>query len=271
MKKFQSILFILLGLTIVSCQQVIDVDVPANTVKIVVEGSINTETDSSFIRITRSVGYFDNTSSTPLVTNATTTVNGVPFIHIGAGIYKPASPYTGVTNTLYNLKIQVDGQTYTSSSFLEPLFEIDTIISFFKKGDGFTDDGYAVKYIGIDNRTPVKYTYFQFGFNSQKDSDGKDSLYDFNVLFDNKGSILNTPFEFEIPFLRLQPKDTAILIFRSIDEASYRYYFSLGNRGSGGPFSTPPANLPTNIVGTKEALGLFAAYDVKRYRKPIVK
>jgi hypothetical protein len=270
MKKIQYLFLILMGLTFVSCTEVIDVDVPENTVKLVVEGAITTETDSSFIRLTKSVGYFDNTSTTPYVTNAVVKVNGVSFTHSANGMYKPVPPYVGIANTLYNLSITVDGKSYSSSSFLEEMFEVDTVIPVYKEEDMFGDAGYTVKYIGKDSRPPVKYTYFRFGFNSLEDSEGKDSLEDFRVLFDNK-SMTNGTYEFEIPSLRLQLKDTAILIFRSIDETVYRYYYALGNRSSGGPFSTPPANLPTNIKGgSDEALGLFAAYDVKRYRTAIV-
>ncbi len=270
MKNIQHLFLILIGLTLASCEQVIEVDVPENTVKFVIEGSVSTEMDSSYVRITKSVGYFNNTSSTPFVTNATTTVNGVAFTHIGDGIYKPASPYIGTVGTLYNLSVNVDGKTFTSSSFLEPMFDVDTVITYFKEASGFTEEGYAIKYIGIDNRTPVKYTYFRFGFNSKEESNGKDSIDGTRILFDNKSAVLNQPYEFELPFVRLQPNDTAILIFRSIDEAAYRYYYSLTNRTGGGPFSTPPANLPTNIKGPEEALGLFAAYDVKRFKTPVV-
>jgi hypothetical protein len=270
MKKIQYIILILLGFTLASCEQVIDVDVPENTVKLVVEGSITTETDSSYIRLTRSVGYFDNTNSTPYVTNAAVTVNGLTFIHLSNGIYKPVSPYTGTVNTKYNLNVVADGKTYTSTSFLEEMFEIDTIIPVFKPEDVFGDAGYTVKYIGRDGRPPVKYTYFRFGFNSEERSAGKDSIEDFRVLFDNKSMVQGT-YEFEIPGHDMQLNDTSIMIFRSIDEPVYRYYFALTNRSSGGPFSTPPANLPTNIIGVNEpALGLFAAYDVKRYRTRIV-
>jgi hypothetical protein len=270
MKTIQLFYLFILGLGLVSCEQVIDVDVPENTVKYVIEGSVNTEQDSSYVRITKSVGYFDNTATTPFVTNATAEVNGVTFAHIGNGMYKPATPYKGVVGTLYHLTVTIDGKTFTSSSFLEPMFQVDTVITYFKKGSGFLEDGYAVKYIGIDNRTPVKYTYFRFGFNSPIDSEGRDSIDGNRILFDNKSAVLNQPYEFELPFVRLQPKDTALLIFRSIDEIAYRYYFSLTNRTGGGPFSTPPSNLPTNIKGPEEALGLFAAYDVVRFRTAVV-
>lgn len=270
MKNTIFILFSLLfGLIFTSCEEVIDIDVPDNTEKIVIEGQVTTEMDSSFIRITKSVGYFNNTSTTPLVSDAVVDVNGIAFTHVGNGIYKPALGYIGVTNTIYNLTVTQAGKLYTSSSILDPMFQVDTIVSYFKPKNGFIDEGYGVAFKAFDNRTRTKYTYFRFGFRNTIDTQGKDSIFNFRVLFDNKNSVINQPYVFELPFLRLQPNDTAILIFRSIDESANRYYQALSDRGgAGGPFSTPPANLPTNIKGG--ALGLFAAYDVKRYIAPIV-
>ncbi|MES2779302.1 MAG: DUF4249 domain-containing protein [Bacteroidota bacterium] len=270
MKRIHFFILILLGLGLVSCEEVIDVDTPPNVEKFVIEGAITTETDSSFIRLTKSVPYFENTKTTPLVTDAVVTVNGVLFSYTGNdGIYKAAVPYVGVTGQTYNLLVKHDGKEYTSSSILDPLFTIDTVISVYKEEQGFLEAGYTVKYTATDNRPPVKYTYFRFGYKNEEDTKGLDSLNEFKVLFDNRNS--KTPYEFEIPFLRLQPNDTALMIFRSIDETVNRFYQAWNNReNGGGPFSTPPANLPTNIKGPN-ALGLFAAYDVKRFRTRIVK
>jgi hypothetical protein len=256
-------IFILITVVLVSsCTEVIDVDVPENTEKLVVEAIVTIETDSSYVRLTKSVGYFDN-KPTPLVTDAVVTINGTNFIHQGNGIYRPNSPYTGIAGTYYNLLITHNGKQYTSGTMLEPMFQIDTIIPVYREAEGFLEEGYTVKYVGIDNRLPTKYTYVRFGV---KGFDSINDFYeDFRVLFDNANSKLNEPFEFEIPFQRLQPEDTSLLIFRSIDEPVFRYFQALGNRQGGGPFSTPPANLPSNIRG-ENVLGLFAAYDVKRYR-----
>lgn len=253
-----------------SCEEVIEVDVPDNTVKLVVEGGVTTETDSSFIRLTKSVGYFDNTSSTPLVTNAVVVINTDTFRHVAEGIYRPEAGYKGVPGQVYNLQIRVDGREYTSTSMLEPLFQIDSIVTVYKEKEGFIEEGYTVKYIARDDRPRIKYTYFRFGFKNEVDTRQKDSMFDFRVLFDNRNSVLNEPFEFELPFLRLQPDDSVILVFRSIDEPVYKYLLALDSQGGGGPFATPPANPPSNIRGT-DVLGLFMATDTKRFRYRILR
>jgi hypothetical protein len=271
MKKINLIMILAGLLSLTACEEVIEVDVPENTVKLVVEGAVTTEADSSFVRLTKSVAYFDNNSTTPFVTNATVLVNNDTFYHVANGMYKPNAGYTGVTGQVYNLKILSEGKSYTSSAILDPMFTIDSVISVYKPEEGFLDAGYTVKYTGIDERPRIKYTYFRFGFKNEADTKWKDSIFDFRVLFDNRNSVINSPYEFELPFLRLQPNDSVLMIFRSVDEPVYKYLLALDARsnGGGGPFSTPPANLPSNIRGN-DVLGIFMACDVKRYRYRIV-
>lgn len=265
MKKIPVFLLMLAAVVFTSCEEVVDVDLPENTIKLVVEGQVTTETDSSFVRLTKTLAYFDNTSAVPLITDAVVTVNGVPFTHDTLGVYRPVKGYVGVTGQVYNLKVTHEGKEYTSSATLEPMFRVDTIISVYKEKEAFIDAGYSVKFVAYDDRPRTKFTYFRFGFKNEIDTKLKDSMFDTRVLFDNRNTILNAPFEFELPFLRLDPNDTALLVFRSTDDAVNRYLQAVTNRDQGGgPFSTPPANLPTNIRGG--ALGLFAAYDVKRFR-----
>lgn len=270
MKTIHYLLLPLLFAGLSACEEVIEVDIPADENRVVVEGYVTTEKDSSYVRLTRTLSYFDNTSSIPEVTDAAVTVNNDTFYHVSNGIYRPAAGFTGVSGTAYNLTVVTGGSTYTSTAILDPMYQVDTLITVFKPKEGFIEEGYTVKFIGRDDRPRVKYTYFRFGYKNDLETQGRDSMADFRVLFDNKNSKLNEPYEFELPLLRLKEDDTVITIFRSVDENVFRYLVALGNRqGGGGPFSIPPANLPTNIRGG--ALGLFAAFDVKRFRYRIVK
>ncbi len=247
-----------------SCEEIIEIDQPDGAERLVVEGVISTELDSSFIRLTKTLPYLDNTSPVPLVTDAQVSVNGISFTHEGNGIYKAPSPYKGIANTLYNLLITHNGKSYTSASFLEDGYDLDTIVPVFKPEEPFIEEGYTVAYAALDSRPKIKYTYFRFGYKDELTSFGKDSIFDFRVLFDNKDFPSDYPYVFELPFLRLKENDTCIMIFRTVDDNVYRYLQALGQRGGSSFFSSPPANLPTNITG--DGLGLFAAYDVRRYR-----
>ena len=52
-----------------SCQEKIDLDIPGGQPKLVIESEVTTESDSSFVRITRTADYYSATQN-PLVTNA---------------------------------------------------------------------------------------------------------------------------------------------------------------------------------------------------------
>lgn len=260
-KYFQIVLFIALSILAVSCKEKVDIDIPDGDPKLVVEAEISTEVDSSFVRLTKSANYYSSADYLK-VTDALVLVNSDTFYHVSNGVYRPKSSYVGVVNTNYNLKIVSEGKTFTSSSFLTPMFRVDSLQQVFKPAQGFLKEGFTVKYFGFDNREPIKYTYFRFGKNDQNMDD---SLFDAKILFDN-GVTRNGSYEFELPFLRLQPRDYTYMIFRSVDKNMYDFINAYNNQTSGapGPFQVPPANLPTNIVGG--ALGYFATFDVVRSR-----
>lgn len=244
-----------------ACREKVDIDLNFAGQKLVVEGRVTTEQDSSQVMLSLTAPY-NSTQVPPPVTNAVVEVskdNGpaIVFSHVGNGVYKPAAGFTGEKDHNYKLRIVYDGKEYTSESYLYPMFEVvDTLVQKFEPKQGFVDEGYSITYWSNDSRTPVKYTWFNFGKN--------DTLEDFDVLFDNSNLIRNSWQPFELPFFRGQKGDSVMVIFRSIDVYVNNYLLALGNLSSGapGPFQTPPANPPTNLKGG--ALGFFYSADVVR-------
>ena len=267
MKKYTT-LFILITITgLFSCKEKIDLNVPGGTPKLVVEAELTTETDSSFVKLTKTSDYY-STAAYPVVSTAAVTVNDgvstVIFSYVGNGIYKPTSPYVGVAGKTYSLKIVAEGTTYTSSAVLEPMFSVDSVFQVYKPKEGFLPDGYSINYLGLDNRTKIKYTYFRGGYFDtivKRDSITKDK-----ILFNNDQTPIGTPYAFELPFTRFQKGDIYLMIFRSTDKfmTDFIQAYSDQTGGAPGPFQAPPANLPTNITGG--AIGYFATYDVVRRR-----
>ncbi len=265
MKQVTIFLSVILVLAVQSCKEKIEMDVPEGEQKYVIESELTTETDSSFVKITKTAAYFSK-DPYPVVDNANITVNGTPFLYVGNGVYKPAVPYVATINTIYNLNIDVDGKQFTSSSLLHPMFRIDSFYQVFKPKEGFLQEGYSINYIGFDDRPKTKYTYFRLGYFDTLVM--RDSMQGFKILFSSEETPLNEPYSFELPFTRFQPGDECIMIFRSVDKAMNDFILAYENQTSGapGPFQVPPANLPTNIKGG--AIGYFATYDVirKRYK-----
>ncbi len=247
-----------------ACKEKIDLVVPDAAPLLVVESELTTETDSSFVRLTLSSNYFSPLDY-PVVTNASVSINGVVFSYDALKkLYKPAAGYLGQRDTLYHLLINYAGKTYTSQARLEPMFRIDSFVQKYKPAQGFFKAGFALSYIGFDNRPPIKYTYF---INGLYDTISKTDSFNRNkILFSSDQTPVNKTYEFEIPFARFQSGDTYICIFRSVDKSMYDFIdaWATQNSGAPGPFQAPPANLPTNIIGG--AVGYFATYDVSRWR-----
>jgi hypothetical protein len=254
---------VLVLFTLQSCQEEIDLDIPGGTQKVVIESEVTTEMDSSFVKVTRTADYYSANKNEP-ITNATVTVNGTTFTHVNNGIYRPASPYKGIIGQNYNLSVVADGNAYTASSILEPMFRIDTVFQVFKPAEGFFDAGYSINYIGFDDRPKIKYTYFRLGYFDTIVQ--RDSMLDNRILFNSDETPINVRYPFELPFTRFQKGEEVILIFRSVTKDMNDFIASYNEQASGapGPFQVPPANLPTNIKGG--AVGYFATYDLVRKR-----
>jgi hypothetical protein len=216
------------------------------------------------VKISKTVDYY-STNPNPAITNADVKVNGITFKHISDGTYKPDTPFIGTVNQIYQLVINYDGKTYNSTAKLEPMFRVDTLFQTFRQQEGFIKAGYSINYIGFDDRPRIKYTYFRLGYFDTIVR--RDSFSDNKILFNSGQTPVGVPYPFELPFTRFQPGDECVMIFRSVEKvmSDFIAVYNQQTTGAPGPFQTPPANLPTNIVG-ENVMGYFATYDVVRRR-----
>ena len=266
MKKIPVLLIILIATFLsYSCMQEITLDIPNSGPLLVVQGEISTETDSSFINLTQTVSYYSS-DPIPTVDNAIVSVNGIPFKSKGNGIYKADAPFAGVINSIYHLNIVYKGTTYTASSQLDPMFNIDSVGDVYtSNGNGFRNrTGYLLSMWWTDTRPSGKYTYIRYGRNQTDFS--QDSFFRNIILLDNAQTKLNAQISYQLPRL-YQPGDSVFAILKSCDHNMYYFLqsYQMQNSNAPGPFQIPPANLPTNITGG--AVGYFTACDVRRFRK----
>ncbi len=278
------LIMIFISMILFSCQQIISVDIPDSTPKLVVQGEILTDKDSSYVYLTKSVSYYSN-DVYPTVNNAVVTVsyNGknVLFKPVGNGVYKPDSGFVPPINTQYSLNINYDGNTYTSTTFLDQLFNIDYVDSVYTvqtggggpgsggpggggPGGGKPRSGSSVRLWWTDTRMPGKYTYIRFRHTQLEQQ--QDSFLRNIVLLDNSQTNLNSQISFQLP-RRYQPGDSVFVILKSCDYNMYYFFQAYRAQTSSppGPFQTPPANLPTNVRGG--AIGYFVASDIRKLWK----
>lgn len=265
--SIKHILYIFLAGFLVACQEKIELDLTEEGKKVTVEAYVCTEIDSSYVKLSFSAPFL-NQNAIENITNASVQVveeanpNPIVFTHVDKGLYRAPAGFKGNSGKNYELSIIVDGITYKSTSRLDSMFTVDPDLrSEFRAADGFIEEGYAITYFSIDNRSQPKYTWFQFGKN--------DTINEQEITFDNVNITTGQSVPFELPFFRPVSGDSVMLIFRSVDRNVYDYLNALFvlRSAAPGPFQTPPANPPTNI--SNGAIGYFVCSDVVRVWKKL--
>lgn len=159
MKNYALYILILLGSSLLfqACEDVIDVDLANAEPELVVDGWLNNLSQVQEIKLSLSQPYFDSRSSTG-VENATVSVtssNGGTweFIHQGEGRYTwtpTAGEVLGTVRDSFNLAINWDGRTFTSSSRMNRVPPIDSIVTEFREDEVFGPDGIYAQFFARD-------------------------------------------------------------------------------------------------------------------------
>lgn len=264
MKKY--ITLFVLALTMISCEDVVNVDLETAEPKLVIDASIlwekGTLGNEQTINLTTTTGYFNAdipkvSGATVYITNSSNTV--FPFLETvpNSGAYV-CTTFVPVINETYTLTVQYNGTTYRATA---PLLATPTIDSIQQNTvQGFGGDEIQVKFFYQDNG--AENNFYLVGVKNSKLAIPEygvisDEFFQGNQMF---GFYTNENLEANV---QLRCK------LEGITERYYNYMNKLlniaGNQG-GSPFSTPPATLRGNIINqTNEAnypLGYFHLSEV---------
>jgi hypothetical protein len=247
MKIFQifSLLTVLAaGIFFGSCEKVIDVDLNKEDPKIVIEGRFTAGETASTVLITRTLN-FDETGPYPTIDNAVVTVidnlgNAQVLTFSGNGIYT-TNGYPIVEGRSYTVSVTVDGTTYTATSTVPSLIEIDTL----KILDiAFGPDT-------IHALIPARYdaagvaNYYQFDI--YRNGERVPGIFLQNDDFTD-GILVEEPLFAE----DIESGDTALVNMYCIDQPVFNYFFALLQNET-----ATPANPTSNFSGG--CLGYFSA------------
>jgi hypothetical protein len=257
MNKAYIYLLLIIFSTLISCQEVINVDLNDINPAIVIEGGIDNSGDPCIIKITRSIN-FDDTNYFPPVNNAIVILsdnNGVIDTLSSADSGKYVGQIiNGIPGNTYQLSIKIDNQTYTSISKMpDPVsfdsVNVDQILWF--GSPRFLITAYFTDPVGIDN-------YYRFVV--YRKGKPRSSIYVYTD--EGKDGTVNTP-----SFLassKIESGDTIDVEMQCIDKNVYDYFFGL--RQLTGTFfyqSASPANPESNILGGN-GIGYFSAHTSER-------
>ena len=270
MKRFQIILILMFGLSISSCEDVIDVKLDTAAPRLVIEASIdwfkNTSGNVQTIKLSTTTGYYS--TEFPTVSNAIITVvdelgNQFEFLEVeNSGNYM-CTNFLPVIGGSYTLTVVLNGETYTATESLVAAPLIQETIAQDNSG-GFAGDQIEVRFFFQDNGN--QENYYMSSVNADylafpNYSVSTDQLFQGNVMFDIYSSE------------DLKSGDVLDLRLFGVSRRYYNYFNKLLGiaGGNGGPFATAPVTVRGNIVNLTNvnnyALGYFrlSEADVRSY------
>ena len=279
MKTIHNLVIIsLLSVIIFSCTDVIDISVKEGVSQLSVDALLNNKAETQTIKLTLTQGYFDNSAIKPVL-GASVFVFDQDSVSYefkdlkkdGTYIYDAKNKPLNKIGKQYALYVNYDGNEFVSVSKLNRVPKIDSI-------------NYEV------NKLPVKPANGpQEGFQPQfyaKDFEGEGDCYwiksaknkkyfskatEIQVAYDagfspgskTDGLLFILPIRTSVGRELYSDKDTLKVDVYSITQEQFFYLqFVQQVSQDGNLFSTPLANIPTNVVNrnlksTKKAIGFF--------------
>lgn len=250
MKK---IILILTFVTLfISCEKVVEIDVPSIEPKLIIDASFevyfdeNPITAKNVVKLSLSADYFDEVI--PSVTNATVfltyKINQDTFVinfsdENSDGNYEPITSFIPAENVEYELSVIYNNETYTGTALREkstPLTNVEQGNETLFSGEEtqlnieFTDDGTVENYYLFDFTNSLFLTLEDRFFNG--------AVYNFSTFYQED--------EIDLP--------TTVTIKMSGISRDYYTYFrilaSQSGQNGGGPFETVPSSLLGNMINT---------------------
>ena len=244
---------------LISCEDVIDVELNDAPPKLVVEANLNVwenGASQSTVRLTTTAPFFNN--GVPFVTDAEISVtdeNGIiyPFIYSQNGIY--SSLLMPQANIEYTLNIKYKNEIYSAT---EKLYSVSPLEFVEQRDDGgFSGEDIELKAFFTDPAGEQNFYFFE-GLSERGDllNVYSDEFFDGNRIF---GYYLVED---------LEAGDEVQFNIYGVSEAYYNFMFILLQQtgGGGGPFETQPATVRGNIVNETNPdnfpLGYFRISEV---------
>ncbi len=261
------LLFIFSVFLLISCQEVIQIDLNKAKPVLVIEANINDDiTSPTLVQITKSIDYF-NPDTPEFVTGAVVFIKDDSgkidsLQEFFAGFYLSPT-LKGVEGRTYTLEVHYDNQVYTATSKMASVVNIDSVWSIKPPRPPGAPGGIdTVRVVACRFKDPAEKNYYRLlaelpsGGLSSFFSSGTYYLYD--DTFRNGEKI-----DYTFRGATFGIGDTVNVELRAIDEPIYKYFNILSSLvGFGSSTSSAPGNPDSNISGG--ALGYFSAYSVKK-------
>lgn len=257
-----------IALLMVSCEDVIEVNLPNLPPKLVIEASLNwfkgTTGNFQKIQLTLSAPYFD--TEVPPATNAQVSVtdsNNNTFVFTenqNTGVYI-TTDFIPKLNEEYTLHIVYQNETYTGKEVLKPVTPITRVEQ--ENNKGFSGDETELKAYYSDPENEKNFYFFEFVNNRLSMVD----LEIYNDEFTNGNEIFGYYSRDD-----LNTGDEIIIKNYGVSERFYQYLFLLLQQkpdATGSPFETQPASIRGNCINVTNKdnypLGYFRVSEAHQF------
>lgn len=242
-------LFLLVLLTVLlsGCRELVEIDLPNQNPKLVVEAEITDTPGPHFVKLTLTQAYFSD-EELPPIQNAMVTIRdneGFEEIleQIEPGIYATQN-LVGIIGNTYTLNIEWNGEVYESTGTLLEEAVIDSLTyRYFPANPPILDEGYYI--IAYGTMPQGRDNFFRFKvYENDSLYNGRSDLFvqSDELLGDTEIISLRFPYPF-------QADDEIHLEMYTLNKDMYQYYLELITLlyNDGGLFSPPPQNPVSNI------------------------
>lgn len=247
MKIIKHILLATLLTAVISCEEVIDLDLENADAKLVIDAAINwekgTDGKNQEIKLSLTAPFFNGEIQPALgATIYITDLNNNRFDFIdneNNGNYKNQS-FIPEINGIYNLNITYNNELYTATETLTPVAPIESVEQ--KNDGGFSGDQIELKAYYTD---PISIeNFYLFEFNITKYETTFLNVYDDEFTDGSRIFAFYTNDDMELV-------DEIIITNHGLSERAYQYYNILlqqTDENNGGPFQTQPATVRGNCT-----------------------
>jgi hypothetical protein len=268
------LIYIIVSLLIItaSCTERIEIELDETYTRLVVYGTITTDTTRHYVELSKTTSYYYN-EAPPMISGAEVSIsdsegNRVVLTEVAPGKYATPDDYYAVAGRTYTLDVQLQEEvngfkSYTASSLAKEIYPIDSIGLMYQPDWG--EKGFYEVTCYYQDPTTRDFYMFNIFKNGDMLTDTisnrfitNDDFYNGNYTNGIGVGYLDQANERE----ELKPGDTITFQACSITEDYFNFIWTLQQEtGFSTPlFSGPPANVKSNV--SNGAAGFFAAYGV---------